>query len=209
MDTNNSQNLKRLINNDLVDLVMDKPWDDHLDPDLVIGVIKGNPLQSYDFEIKENQEIVIKDWMLSEGLEATGKSEALDLSSLEKAKANSQLILVVDDLKDMRDLISSSLKKYGYTLITAANGLLALEAIKQKKPDLIVCDWMMPAMSGPELIAELKKDPDNQSIPIILLTAKSDEESKFLGTKIGADGFLGKRFKTLFTTGFGGGYFGW
>ena len=94
----------------------------------------------------------------------------------------------------MRELIAGSLQRHQYGVVTAANGRLGLKAARHHTPDLIVTDWMMPEMSGPEMIKQLKSDPAYAAIPIILLTAKSDEESKLIGTEIGADGFLGKPF---------------
>ena len=68
------------------------------------------------------------------------------------------------------------------------------EIARELQPSPIITDWMMPQMSGPELIEAAKKDAVLQSVPIVLLTAKSDEESKLIGTEIGADAFLGKPF---------------
>jgi signal transduction histidine kinase/CheY-like chemotaxis protein len=106
-------------------------------------------------------------------------------------------VLVVDDLKDMRELIKISLEKVGYRVITASNGINALDQMKKIRPDIIVTDWMMPKMSGVELIADLKKHPVLSTIPTILLTAKSDEESRVLGSKIGASTYIGKPFDEL------------
>ncbi|MBQ48357.1 MAG: hypothetical protein CMP10_13120, partial [Zetaproteobacteria bacterium] len=103
-------------------------------------------------------------------------------------------ILVIDDLNDMRDLVANNLRRHQYGVATAANGRLGLESVMNHTPDLIITDWMMPEMTGPELISQLKADKVFASIPVILLTAKTDEESKIIGTEIGADGFLGKPF---------------
>jgi class 3 adenylate cyclase len=105
--------------------------------------------------------------------------------------------LVVDDLRDMRDLIAATLKAEGYRVVVAANGKSALEKVQTLRPDLVITDWMMPLVSGPDLIAQLKKNSAYSHIPVILLTAKSDDESKVIGTQIGADAFLGKPFNQV------------
>ncbi len=111
-----------------------------------------------------------------------------------RADDRKALILVVDDIADIRGMIGNMLTDFGYRVITAANGRHGVKKSRQRRPDLIITDWMMPVMSGPELIAAHKSDPSVSSIPIILLTAKSDSESKLHGTEIGADAFLGKPF---------------
>jgi signal transduction histidine kinase/DNA-binding response OmpR family regulator len=104
------------------------------------------------------------------------------------------LILVVDDIADMRDLVGGTLARHGYRLASASSGGEALDAAKRNKPDVVVTDWMMPGMTGPELIGAMRKDSALASVPVVLLTAKSDEESKLAGTEVGADAFLGKPF---------------
>jgi len=103
-------------------------------------------------------------------------------------------IIVVDDLPDMRDLIASSLQERNYSVKKVGSARKALQAISCEKPDLIITDWIMPEMSGPEMIKYLRDSEEFNSIPIILLTAKSDQESKLTGTEIGADAFLSKPF---------------
>ena len=132
----------------------------------------------------------VKDWLLAAEQGATGVAD--DEETL--AEGAGELILVVDDLDDMRTLIRNALEKNGHRVATAPNGRAGVEVAQRVRPDLIITDWMMPAMSGPELIDTLKHDPHLGSVPIVLLTAKSDEESKLIGTQIGADSFLGKPF---------------
>ena len=121
------------------------------------------------------------------GLEDTGVFKSLDLA----AQGEGELVFVVDDLADM-ELIVVSPKKKNYRVAMAPNGKRGLEVARELQPSLIITDWMMPQMSGPELLEAAKKDALLQSVLIILLTAKSDEESKLIGTEIGADAFLGK-----------------
>jgi two-component system, sensor histidine kinase LadS len=103
-------------------------------------------------------------------------------------------VLIVDDLADMRALIRRILVDQGYRVLEAASGAEALELARHHRPRLVLSDWMMPRMSGPELIRELRADEELTSTPVVLLTAKSDEKSRLEGTSAGADAFLGKPF---------------
>lgn len=103
-------------------------------------------------------------------------------------------ILVVDDEKDIVDLLSYNLNKEGLTVITARNGREALERVKQK-PDLIILDVMMPEMNGLQVIQELKKDKKTSSIPVLLLTAKGSETDEIVGLEVGADDYIVKPVK--------------
>jgi signal transduction histidine kinase len=152
---------------------------------------------------KENiqQAFTVKDWLLDE---VTPTNDNSSLNSNANASASPDntnnlattgfKILVIDDLPDMRTLISHRLHKQGHDIITANDGVQGLTQVQEQQPDLIVCDWMMPNMSGPELIAILKAHEQWASIPVVLLTAKSDAESKMLGVNVGADAFLSKPF---------------
>ena len=139
-----------------------------------------------------DKSFIVKSWLLADDQEKRGQDDQ-HVDAVEAIGGKAQ-ILIVDDLPDMRDLISGCLRKYQYGVMTAANGRAGMESLKKHTPDLIVTDWMMPEMSGPEMIKQLKTDPILSSIPVILLTAKSDEESKLVGIEVGADGFLGKPF---------------
>ena len=103
-------------------------------------------------------------------------------------------ILVVDDEKDIIDLLSYNLSKEGFTVITARNGKEALEKAKHK-PDLIILDLMMPEMSGLLVIQEVKKDKTISSIPILILTAKGTETDEIVGLEVGADDYIIKPVK--------------
>ena len=89
---------------------------------------------------------------------------------------------------------SEAPKKRGYRVLKAANGAQGYDVIRERKPDLVISDWMMPKMTGPDMLAKMRENPDVAGTPFILLTAKSDQESKLIGTEIGADIFLGKPF---------------
>ena len=104
-------------------------------------------------------------------------------------------VLVVDDLPDMRSLLGTLLKENGYTIVEAGDGQEALALASRQSLDLMITDWMMPEMSGPELIASIRELPEKQGLPIILLTANADERARIEGVDTGADAFLSKPFK--------------
>lgn len=100
-------------------------------------------------------------------------------------------ILVVDDEQQIVDLFKQSLEKEGYEVITAYDGLAAIEQVERQNPDLILLDWMMPKMDGFEVCKKIR--PKTAS-PIIMVTAKGEEIDKILGLEIGADDYITKPF---------------
>jgi adenylate cyclase len=109
----------------------------------------------------------------------------------------SSLILVVDDLEDMRTLISKSLTEYNYRVATVDSAQKALEFMESLKPDVIITDLMMQGMDGYEFISELKKDSEFSTIPTIILSAKASSEEVLKGLEIGANSFLSKPFSIV------------
>ena len=105
-----------------------------------------------------------------------------------------KMILVVDDEKDILDLVSYNLAKEGYKISTSADGNDALKKIRENDYDLIVLDLMLPGMNGIALCKILKSSEDTRSIPIIMLTAKSEEPDMVLGLETGADDYVTKPF---------------
>ncbi|MGN6628113.1 MAG: response regulator [Tepidisphaeraceae bacterium] len=103
-------------------------------------------------------------------------------------------ILVVDDEKDLRDLISFNLKRNGYDVLTASNGKEALEIAEREIPDLILLDIMMPGVDGTEVTRRLKADARLSQIPLIMLTARSEETDVVVGLTLGADDYVTKPF---------------
>jgi CheY-like chemotaxis protein len=101
-------------------------------------------------------------------------------------------ILVVDDSKTILDMISGLLKKLGYDVDVASDGLEALEKVKAIFPDLVILDVNMPKMDGFRVCRLLKFDRNYRSIPIIMLTARDEEENIKTGIKTGADLYLTK-----------------
>jgi two-component system phosphate regulon response regulator PhoB len=105
-------------------------------------------------------------------------------------------ILIVDDERAIREMIALALTGEGYGCVEAANAHEAEMLIKEVQPDLILLDWMMPGISGVDLIRRLRKDDATRTVPIIMLTAKTDEKDKILGLDTGADDYLAKPFST-------------
>ncbi len=100
-------------------------------------------------------------------------------------------ILIVDDEKNIVELIKFHLKKESYRVIEAYKGKDALELFKKEKPDLIILDLMLPDMGGFEICKLIRKE---SKVPIIMLTAKGEEVDKILGFELGADDYLTKPF---------------
>lgn len=103
-------------------------------------------------------------------------------------------ILVVEDEQAIAEMIMTSLQLADYQVKRAANGQIAYQMVLEETPDLILADWMMPMMTGLELVKKLKQNDTSAEIPIILLTAKSDEEDKIKGFDAGVDDYVEKPF---------------
>ena len=104
----------------------------------------------------------------------------------------SQTILVVDDSPTERYFLADLLAKRGYTVITAENGDEAFEKTKASKPNLVVLDVVMPGLSGFQVTRALSRDPETQSIPVILCTSKANETDRIWGLRQGAREYLTK-----------------
>ena len=102
-----------------------------------------------------------------------------------------KLILVVDDEPRMRSFMRMNLELEGCRVITAANGREALERVRDDLPDLVLLDIMMPGMDGFEVLRRLRQ---STTVPVIVLTAKDDEEDRIRGLELGADDYIGKPF---------------
>jgi two-component system alkaline phosphatase synthesis response regulator PhoP len=107
-----------------------------------------------------------------------------------------QTILVVDDEKDLLDLIEYNLKKEGFAVLKAENGEEGIKIAKEHKPDLVLMDIMMPKMDGMEAVETMRADEDLKSIPIIFLTARSDEKTEVEGLDKGGDDYITKPIST-------------
>lgn len=103
-------------------------------------------------------------------------------------------ILIVDDEAPIRDMLRLALEMADYKCLEADNAQDAHSLIVDNKPDLILLDWMMPGTSGIELARRLKKDELTADVPIIMLTAKGEEDNKVQGLEVGADDYITKPF---------------
>jgi two-component system, OmpR family, phosphate regulon response regulator PhoB len=103
-------------------------------------------------------------------------------------------ILIVEDEAAIRGMLTIVLEQAGFTAIAAAEVDSAQKILADSYPDLILLDWMLPGTSGVEWARRLKKDPSYKELPIILLTARGEEEDKVRGLEIGADDYLTKPF---------------
>ena len=108
--------------------------------------------------------------------------------------SNTSSILVVDDNPDLRDYVSRILRQEGYQVLMAHNGQEGFNIAQEQRPQLIVTDLMMPLVSGLDLIAMIRASQELKGTPIILLTARADEDSQVEGTEQGADAYLSKPF---------------
>ena len=105
-----------------------------------------------------------------------------------------KIILVVDDEKDIVELVAYNLEREGYQIAKAYDGHQALRYIRENPPDLVILDLMLPGISGLEICRLIRKKPETEGLPIIMLTAKSDSVDKIMGLEIGADDYLTKPF---------------
>ena len=105
-------------------------------------------------------------------------------------------ILIVDDEDAIRQMIGLALTHAGYETVEAADASQAQAQIIQQTPDLILLDWMMPKVSGLEYARQLRREKLTAGIPIIMLTARTEEEDKVRGLDTGADDYITKPFST-------------
>ena len=101
-------------------------------------------------------------------------------------------VLIVEDEKNIVDIIRFNLQRTGYNTLEAYDGEAGLAMAREKKPDLILLDVMMPKMMGFDVCRALRAEGDN--VPVIILTAREEEEDKILGLEIGADDYITKPF---------------
>lgn len=104
------------------------------------------------------------------------------------------LVMVIEDEEALSMLLSYNLEKEGYQVATVSNGLNAVSEIERLSPSVIILDWMLPEISGVEICKLIRSKPDIKNIPVIMLTAKSQEEDKIKGLTAGADDYVTKPF---------------
>jgi CheY-like chemotaxis protein len=111
--------------------------------------------------------------------------------------AESVSIVLAEDDPDIQLVARLSLKRAGCQVRVVGNGLEAIEAVKADPPDIILLDWMMPELDGLETCRRLKADPQTAAIPVVFLTAKSQESEIQRGLSLGAAGYVTKPFDAL------------
>jgi two-component system phosphate regulon response regulator PhoB len=103
-------------------------------------------------------------------------------------------ILVVEDEKDLQELLSYNLRRAGHTVAVVGNGNEALAAVTDQRPDLMLLDLMLPDVTGIEICRKLKGEPATRDIPIVMVTAKGDEVDRVVGFELGADDYVVKPY---------------
>lgn len=103
-------------------------------------------------------------------------------------------ILVVEDEPDIAALVAYQLTREGYRVETVATGTEALAAVRREIPDLMVLDRMLPGLSGDEVLQSIKSEPSTQNLPILVVTARREQEDRIEGFELGADDYLTKPF---------------
>jgi two-component system alkaline phosphatase synthesis response regulator PhoP len=103
-------------------------------------------------------------------------------------------VLVVDDETDILELVVFNLERQQFKVLTADNGITAVQVAKEKIPDLIVLDLMLPGMDGFSVYRELRADPRTNGIPVLMLTAKGEVNDRIAGLELGADDYVTKPF---------------
>ena len=113
--------------------------------------------------------------------------------------ASAKKVLIVEDEKDILQLVKLYLEKEGYRTVMASTGSEGLAQVRSEKPDLLVLDLMLPEIDGLEVCKRLRSAPDTAMLPIIMLTAKAEESDTIIGLELGADDYVTKPFspKTL------------
>ena len=106
----------------------------------------------------------------------------------------SKRILVVDDEMDIRELLNFTLSKEGYDVISTGNGNDAIPMIEKHAPDLVILDGMLPGMDGNDICYKLKNNKATMNIPVIMLSARTDETDQIIGLRLGADDYIPKPF---------------
>ncbi|KPK65123.1 MAG: ArsR family transcriptional regulator [Gemmatimonas sp. SG8_38_2] len=113
---------------------------------------------------------------------------------METNQSRSARILVVEDESDIAALVAYQLTHAGYQVVTASNGTQAMRVLESDPPDLVVLDLMLPGISGPEILQSLRSRKETRDTPVIILTARGEEEDRLHGFELGADDYMSKPF---------------
>lgn len=103
-------------------------------------------------------------------------------------------ILVAEDEPAQAEVLKYNLEAAGFKVTVASDGLLALKSIEEHRPDLLVLDWMLPEVSGIEVCRRLRKSEQSRDLPIIMLTARGEEDDRIRGLEVGADDYMVKPY---------------
>ena len=106
-------------------------------------------------------------------------------------------VVLAEDDPDIQLVARLALKRAGFTVTVVSNGQEALDTVRRHPPDVVLLDWMMPELDGLETCRRLKSDPQTASIPVVFLTAKSQEAEIQRGLSLGASGYVTKPFDAL------------
>lgn len=107
---------------------------------------------------------------------------------------SSKTVLVVEDDHDIRDMLVFSLQRAGYSVVETEDAEQAIDKLGAILPEIMLVDWMLPGMDGPEFIKRIRRDELTQNIPVIMLTARGEEADKLKGFETGADDYVTKPF---------------
>jgi DNA-binding response OmpR family regulator len=127
------------------------------------------------------------------GIAVPARSQPIPSNGSSRGR-NSKTVLVVEDEKDLSDLIGYNLRRNGFDVISAADGNAALDLAAKHNPDLVLLDLMLPGIDGTEVARRLRGDARTAATPIIMLTAKSEETDVIVGLTLGADDYVTKPF---------------
>ena len=148
------------------------------------------PVRQEDVEVVQQSS---RDLMADETLPSEDGALASGDAASSSQNNHRPMVLIVEDNEDMLNFLSTHFQKE-YTVLTAQNGVQGLSQLKNHPVTLIVSDWMMPEMDGVEFCKQVRADQAVSHLPIILLTAKTDSDSKTLGMDVGADAYIEKPF---------------
>ena len=107
---------------------------------------------------------------------------------------STRTVLVVEDDQDIRDMLVFSLQRAGYSVVETEDAEQALDKLGAILPEIMLVDWMLPGMEGPEFVKRIRKDELTQNIPVIMLTARGEETDKLKGFDTGIDDYVTKPF---------------
>jgi DNA-binding response OmpR family regulator len=147
-------------------------------------------LSSIDAKISQGASApVYNDWNSLAGFRYTEKDVPVRL----QYNFRMTKILFVEDAKDLADAVERELVAEGYQLQRAGDGLVALQLYRECQPDVVILDWMLPGLDGLEVLRRIRQDAGNP-VPVLMLTARSDETDRVVGLELGADDYLTKPF---------------